>query len=582
MSIILVRYGFTNVEAISVTLLYRFFEFWLPLISGMLSFVSRLNRLLMRVFPGLMILLLGLINIISVITPAVNWRLEKLKEYILIDAINASNLFVFMSGFILLVTAAFMMKGLKNAWWMALILSIVSLVGHITKAIDYEEAALALFIILLLIYTRKEYYIKSNPKLSSVGLQTALISVAVTLLYGIAGFYFLHQKHFNIDFSIKDSIGYTLSNYFLIGNKGLQPLDKFGRDFIMSINAGGLLSMTFLVYSLVMPYIHKDEATEDEHSKAISLVSKYGKSALDYFKLSSDKMLFCPVQPEAFIAYRVSGNFAVVLENPVARDESDFLECVQAFDKFCYENSLKSIYYRVPAESLELYTKLRKRSMFIGQEAVLDLQKFSLEGSSKKSIRNAISKIKQSGYKSMVHEPPVKDGILQKVKAVSDEWLNSTGRSEIIFSQGSFEWNNLKSHTIITVENSEEKVIAFLNIIPDYAPGEGTYDLMRKTADAPNGIMDYILIELINYFKSKDIQYLNMGFAALSGVSDTQSFRDKSMKFAYERIKTFAQYKGLREYKEKFEPLWQNRYLIYDNDYDLIQVPVALSGVIKK
>jgi phosphatidylglycerol lysyltransferase len=52
------------------------------------------------------------------------------------------------------------------------------------------------------------------------------------------------------------------------------------------------------------------------------------------------------------------------------------------------------------------------------------------------------------------------------------------------------------------VENSEEKIIAFLNVIPDYVKNEGTYDLLRKTADAPNGIMDYILVELFKYFKA--------------------------------------------------------------------------------
>jgi phosphatidylglycerol lysyltransferase len=53
------------------------------------------------------------------------------------------------------------------------------------------------------------------------------------------------------------------------------------------------------------------------------------------------------------------------------------------------------------------------------------------------------------------------------------------------------------------------------------------------------------------------------------------------MKFAYEKIRSFAHYKGLREYKEKFDPVWYNKYLIYPHDYDLLSVPTALSKVIK-
>src|SRR5208283_2074353 len=123
---------------------------------------------------------------------------------------------------------------------------------------------------------------------------------------------------------------------------------------------------------------------------------------------------------------------------------------------------------------------------------------FKMEGGSKKSLRNAIKKISEMGFKATIHEPPVKDGILQKIKSVSDEWLSETGRSEIIFSQGMFQWKELKKQTLITVENEEEKIIAFLNIIPDYAKGEATYDLIRKSKDAPNGVMDYLLVELFN------------------------------------------------------------------------------------
>jgi len=89
------------------------------------------------------------------------------------------------------------------------------------------------------------------------------------------------------------------------------------------------------------------------------------------------------------------------------------------------------------------------------------------------------------------------------------------------------------------------------------------------------------LIELFNYLKVQHIQYVNLGFAPMSGLDDPHTFKERSMKFAYEKIRSFSHYKGLREYKEKFEPEWHNKYLIYQHDYDLLQVPVAISNVIK-
>lgn len=581
MSFILTRFGYTGVEAVAITFLYRFFEFWLPLISGALSFLIKINKLIMRILPALLIFILGIINIISVITPAIHERVQHLQDFIPLDAIAASNYFVLIAGIFMLLTAVFMLKGLRNAWKIALFLSLSSCIGHLTKAIDYEEALVALVVAIMLWYSRKEYHIKGNPRLNTIGIMTALFSILAVLIYGTIGFYFLDKNHFNIDFNIWQSIRYTFQNYFLVGSSDLVPASHFAKNFLVSINISGFLSISFLFYAIIRPYIFTEETDPEEFAKARHLLDKSGKSALDYFKTYCDKMVFFPENIDAFIAYRVAGNYAAVLENPVGSSQQEIKQSIRLFDRYCYDNGLKSIYYRVPEESLPMYKELSKKSLFIGQEGVVDLKCFSLEGGKNKALRNALNKVSERGYKCSIHQPPIKDGTMQKLKAVSDEWLLSTDRSEIVFSQGMFIWGELKQHTIITVENPEEKVIAFLNIIPDFAPGEGTYDLIRKTDDAPNGVLDFILVELFKYLKSQGYSTVNLGFAPMSGLDDPHTFPEKSMKFAYEKIKSFSQYKGLRNFKEKFFPTWHNRYLIYTNDYDLLQVPNVLNKIIK-
>jgi phosphatidylglycerol lysyltransferase len=164
---------------------------------------------------------------------------------------------------------------------------------------------------------------------------------------------------------------------------------------------------------------------------------------------------------------------------------------------------------------------------------------------------------------------------------VSDEWLDDTGRNEIVFSQGLFDWEAIKSQEIITVENDEEKIVAFLNIIPDSVKEETTYDLMRKTKDAPNGVMDFILIALFEHAKNRGYRYVNLGFAPISMANETRTFPERAVKFAYNRLKSLSQHKGIRDYKQKFDPEWSDRYLVYDQDYDLFQVPTVLAKVIK-
>lgn len=581
MAYILTRFGYTNVEAVAITFMYRFFEFWLPLISGALSFILKANNLLLRVVPSLLLFALGIVNILSVLTPDIEERLRYLHNFLSLDAITTSNYVVLLAGIFMLITATFLLRGFRSAWWIALILGAISFIGHLTKAIDYEESFFALTVIIILILTRKEYHIKSSPQLLNVGIKTGVFSIIAVLLYGCIGFYFLDKKHFNMDFSLWQSIQYTIQNFFLVGNSSLIPNNAFAKHFLYSINVSGVLSLSFFFYTLIRPYVFEIDTEPEGLTKAKMLVEKYGNSSLDYFKIYNDKLIFSPEGLNAFIAYKVSGNFAVVLEDPVAENEEQKRQCILEFEKYCTDNSLKNIYYRVSKESLKLYEELKKKNLFLGQEGIVDLQKFSLEGGKMKAMRNAINKILDKGYKATIHTPPLKDGDLQKLKAVSDEWLIDNERSEMTFSQGIFNWQELKQQTVITVENAEEKIIAFLNIIPDYAKNEATYDLIRKTADAPGGVIDFILVELFKYLKEKGFLYVNLGFAPLSGIDSPQDMKLRSMKFAYHNIKSFSSYKGLREYKEKFFPDWYDKYLIYDHDFDLLQIPVVLSKVFK-
>ncbi|MDP4292747.1 MAG: lysylphosphatidylglycerol synthase domain-containing protein, partial [Bacteroidota bacterium] len=205
LAFILTRYGFTMVEAVSITLLYRIFEFWIPLLAGLKSFVFVKNHIVLRLIPVVLTFALGIVNIISAITPAIPQRLALISDLLPLQAIHASNYFTLISGIFFLGLTAYMVRGLRTAWHIALVLGVVSMVGHIVKAIDYEEASLALFLCISLWMTRKEYYVKGNPELRQLGFKSALIAIGAVMLYGIIGFYYLDKRYFNIDFSIGQS-----------------------------------------------------------------------------------------------------------------------------------------------------------------------------------------------------------------------------------------------------------------------------------------------------------------------------------------------------------------------------------------
>lgn len=579
--LILKHYGSSVSEAFAITIIYRLFDFWLPVFAGMFSFILRKGNMLLRVIPALLLFALGVINIISVLTPSLHDRVKLLLTFLPIETIPASNFLVFVIGLLLIVNSTFLFRGFRNAWRFAVLLCILSLIGHLTKAIDYEEAIIAAIVLLVLLFTRKQYYIKHNRRLQLLGTETSLIIFGAIVLYGIVGFYFLDKKHFNHDFSIYESFINTVVSFSLLNSNTLVPHTHFGTIFLYSIRFSGIVSLGLLTYSLLKPYFAKPTSDEEDYLKGEQLLDKFGSSPVDYFKIYEDKTLYFSDDVEGFISYKVCGTFAVVLEEPVTASEEDSLILLSEFEEFCAEAGLKSTYYRVSESSLANFNKIGKKSLIVGQEAIVDLNTFTLEGKDKKSMRNGLNSVQKKGFQTKIYTAPIKDGLLQKLNYVSDNWLKSTGREELVFSQGMFDWDRLKNQTIITVENQDEQVFSFLNIIPDYAPQETTYDLIRKIEDAPGGMVDCLIVALINYSKENGYKYLNMGLAPLSGIDVGKDLPEKTIKFAYEKLQQFKHYQGLRDFKDKFNPSWHNKYLIYENHYDLISLPKALNKAMK-
>jgi phosphatidylglycerol lysyltransferase len=109
------QFGFSLTAAASITLLYRLFEFWTPLLISVASFFSKKDNVILRVLPAVFIFAVGIVNIISVITPALPKRLHAIKNLLPADFILASNALVLISGLLLIIIAIFLMQGTKRA-----------------------------------------------------------------------------------------------------------------------------------------------------------------------------------------------------------------------------------------------------------------------------------------------------------------------------------------------------------------------------------------------------------------------------------------------------------------------------------
>jgi phosphatidylglycerol lysyltransferase len=578
LTFVLGQFGFPLIAAASITLLYRFFEFWLPVVAGIASFISRKNNIVLRILPPLVIFSLGIVNIMSSITPALPGRLKLVNEFLPSALINSSNELVLVVGLLLILLSVFLLQGSKRAWYVGLFLTGFSVAGHLVKGADYEEAFLALLAFLSLIYTKAYYTLKPHRQLTRISYIVLLYSFAAVLIYGITGFYFMDKHHFGVDFRLWTSVKIILKMFFLFDDSGITPLTAFGKNFLHSIYIFDTLVVSFIFYSLIRPYFSKPYNSKEDFILAKELVKKYGKSPLDFFKTYPDKFIFLSIDSEGFVSFKMTRYFAFVLENPVCRDDASLINLVREFDQFCTENGFVSVYYRIPQASVDLYKGLGKKNFPIGEEAIVDLTTFTLDGGKMKPTRSAINRLTSEGFDIKIYQPPIKDGLLQKLELVSDKWLHEMNQKEIAFTQGVFDKTILKGQTIITVEDKEEKVYAFLNLVPDFAPGEATYDLIRKINDAPNGVLDLLISKTLLYLKETGFRQANLGLAPLSGL-EGENLAEKTIKYAYDNLKAFGHFKGLRKYKEKFFPSWEKKHLVYNYDFHLIQVPNALKRV---
>ncbi|ASK28915.1 ABC transporter permease [Chryseobacterium sp. T16E-39] len=577
---ILANFGYKHADSLGITLLYRFFEFWIPLLLGIAAYLWSGRKLFARISPVVMIFLLGIINILSVITPALTDRLHILKNYLPWELIHISKMITLISGVLLLVTSANLFRGYKRAWYFALTLTIFSIIFNLLKALDYEEALFASFTLGLLWYSRKEYSFTTKIVSLQRGFSWFLGIFTIILVFNYFSFYFISKSHFGIDFTKEEALYYTLHTFLLFKDSGLTPLTGFARDFQNLNYILGVISWLVLILSFYRTHSWVKKDQKENHIAAEHLVEQYGASSLDYFKLTKEKQFYFSEEINGLVSFRAANGFAVVLEEPVCAEQHK-TDLIKEFDQYCKKNSLKTCYYRVSESGIPYFNPLKKQKLFIGQDAILDAENFSLTGKDKKTIRNGINAVEKSGYTTTILYAPQNNDIIDHIQSVSDEWLREFDKKEIVFAEGMFDREVVRDQDLITIFDADGLCVAFLNIIPYCAPDECSYDMIRKTENAPNGSVDVLIVKLVEYAKSKNLKYVNMGMTPMAGIEQPNNTAEEIMKFAYQRVGSFKHYQTLRNFKEKYADIWENKYLVYNNDFELLQIPTALNKVMK-
>lgn len=546
--------------------------------SGRLSQRTRIALWTAAILTGLM----GVVNLLSAVTPSTPERREWLDLFLPFYVRSSGRIFSAFAGFVLLTLAANLLRRKRVAWILTIGLLIISIVSHLIKGLDYEESLLAGVLLMQLILMRRVFTARSDHPSINQGIGVLIGAILFTLAYGTAGFYILDGR-FDINgqpvnFGFTHAVLQTLAMFFTADNAGLEPRTHFAEFFANSIYVVGAVTLIYALIMLLRPVLLRDEpATNAERQQARTIIDQHGQSSLARLALLSDKAYYFSPSGRSVIAYVAKGRAAIALGDPIGPLD-DRLETVISFRQFCDRNDWFPTFYEASPSQLSLYGSLGFQWVQIGEEAIVNLHTFNLKGKANQSLRTAVNRLTKTGHSAKVFEPPVSEDLIQRLKPVSDEWLQVKNGAEKQFSIGWFDPDYLRRCHIAVVYDSHGSVIAFSNLLSGYNRKEVTVDLMRHRKDAEKGTMEFLFVSMIQHFQQLGYDGFNLSLSPLAGVGDTADARriEKGLHYFFEHLNQFYNFKGLHQFKEKFQPRWEPRYLVFLNLTALPDIAVGL------
>ena len=236
-------------------------------------------------------------------------------------------------------------------------------------------------------------------------------------------------KHLAPRFHLGDALKRTVLIISFIGDTKLTPQTVYANWFANSIYLMTLMAITYAGFAFFRPILYHYRTVPLERLRASGILGEYGRSSLDFFKLWSDKSYYFNDEGNCFIAYRVGNNYAMVLSDPVG-PEGKVEETVRGFMEFCHVNGWGVAFHQVTQDFLAIYERVGLKHLKIGDEAIVHLTNFDLEGSERKSLRKTVRRLETKGFTMREYQPPIPDAILREAKSVSDDWLKLPGRRE--------------------------------------------------------------------------------------------------------------------------------------------------------
>ena len=502
----------------------------------------------------------GLILLFSGATPSVHGRLEILQRLLPLGVLEISHLAGSITGLLLLLLARGIQRRLDAAWWLTSALLGLGILTSMTKGFDYEEASILSVQLVALLLSHQAFYRRSSLfGLTFSAKWSALIGAAVACSIVVGLFSFKHVEY-------RDSLWWTFSL------RGDAP--RFLRASVTILVTGLVFSIASLLRTYPRPRL---PAMKEDIDRVRGIIAR-SSSPLAPLALLGDKALFFSSSGNSFLMFGTSSSTWVVLGDPVGIEE-EAEELIWTVHETAEHEGARVLFYEVTAERLPLYLDQGLTPLKVGEEGIVPLVTFSLEGKEHSKFRQVVRKIEGMGFSFVIVPVEEVRNLLSEMREVSNDWLTTKNVKEKGFSLGFFKEEYLLHFPMAVVRDAGGRMVAFANILECPRKDWLTIDLMRYTRNAPNGLMDYLFTRLMLWGHEQGFETFSLGMAPLSGLSShaESSLWNRVGAWVYNHGEHFYNFEGLRAYKEKFNPDWKPRYIVTST---LLSLPAALADVV--
>ncbi|MEZ5410436.1 MAG: phosphatidylglycerol lysyltransferase domain-containing protein [Acidimicrobiales bacterium] len=511
----------------------------------------------------------GLLDLASALTPPLRPRAGQLLRILPPLVPSTASLATAAAGAGLLTLAAGLRRGQRRAWVAALALLAVSALANVGKGLDVEEAAAALGVGVLLAGWRRSFQVAGDRVAGrrALAVLSALAGATVASALAVAA-----VGHVGVGALVTDFAQRALG-------LGRAPLTRRWRPVSAAVSGMGLATVAYAGWLALRPARPGPGPDPAAVERVWQLVRRHGRGTLDWFALRDDKTWF--VTGETVVAYRVSCGVALVSPDPVGPPD-ERARAWAAFRRFAADRGWAVAVLGAGEEWLATYHESGMRSIYAGDEAVVDVTRFSLDGPRNKHLRQIVSRMDRAGFQVSVHRSGDLDAeTADELRAVAGQ--SRRGDVERGYSMTLSRLLDPRDDELLVAvaRDGAGAVQAFCQFVP--APGIGGWslDLMRRAAGPlPNGVTDRVVIATILHLQATGERALGLNFAAMRAVlaGDTpDSWLSRRQRWVLRRLGDSMQIESLWRFNAKYDPIWVPRWLVVDSPEHLVTSALAVA-----